>query len=75
MFTFAELVSLAVSMVSSSKTSVYFREAKSTNKWFADKVKFQIMLTDSSLAFVLDVYLTSFCFEAALNEYSRCWDS
>ena len=48
--TFAELVFLAVSRVSSGKPPTHFREAKSIRKWFAESISLHIMLTDSSLA-------------------------
>ena len=66
--TFAELVSLAVSRVSSGKSSTYFREAKSIRKWFAESISLHIMLTDSSLALKWIYVLHSCVFVAALLE-------
>ena len=50
MFTFAERFSLAISRVSSSKSSMYFMESKSRHKWFTDSINFQIVLMDFSVA-------------------------
>ena len=41
----------AGSVVSSGKSSMYFREGKSVHKWFADPISLQIIPTDASLAF------------------------
>ena len=64
----------AVSMVSSGKSSMYFRDGKNIHKQFADPISLQIMLTDASLAFKWMLISLPCCFEAALLEESRCWD-
>ena len=52
-FTFTELFSLAVSRVSSDKSSMYLKEAQSMHKWFTDSTCLQIMLMEFSLALKL----------------------
>ena len=60
-FTFAELVSFAVSRVSSGAVSMYFREAKSVHEWFADSISLQIMVTECLARAEVDACFTSLC--------------
>ena len=49
-FTFTELVSLAVLRVFPDESSMHFSEEKSTPKWLADLISLKRILTDSVLS-------------------------